>query len=159
MNDKLSPPSNAPAEELRSLSGLIIIPCLFTAAGGYMDAFSYIAHGHVFANAQTGNFVFFAVYASGSQWAQAGRHVPPIVAFCLGVAVAKALGVKTLKHTFRATLHCQAFEVVILAVLAVAGARLPNASVVPIISFVAALQNTSFDRIGPWPFNSKVARP
>ncbi|MGA7922289.1 MAG: DUF1275 family protein [Candidatus Acidiferrales bacterium] len=56
MNNKLSPPSNAPAGELHSVSGLFIIPCLFTAAGGYMDAFSYIAHGHVFANAQTGNF-------------------------------------------------------------------------------------------------------
>jgi hypothetical protein len=26
--------------------------------------------------------------------------------------------------------------------------------VVPLISFVAALQNTSFDGVGPWPFNS-----
>ncbi len=121
-----------------------------------MDAFSYIAHGHVFANAQTGNFVFFAVYTSGGQWAQAGRHVPPVVAFCLGVAVAKLLGVHTQKHTFRPRLLCQAFEVAILAGLAVAGARLPNASVVPIISFVAALQNTSFDKIGPWSFNSAM---
>src|SRR5580658_6554033 len=127
-DDEQSPPkagrTGLPQGRLSEVSGLLTVACLFTAAGGYMDAFSYIAHGHVFANAQTGNFVFFAVYASGSQWAQAGRHVPPIVAFCLGVAVAKVLGVKTQKHTFRATLHCQAFEVAILAVLAVAGARL-----------------------------------
>ena len=31
-----------------------------------------------------------------------------------------------------------------------------DASVVPLISFVATLQNTSFDRVGPWPFNSAM---
>ena len=95
---------SAPAEEPHDISGLFMIACLFTAAGGYLDAFSYIAHGHVFANAQTGNVVFFAVFASAGQWAQAWRHVPPIVAFSLGVAIAKLLGVQTQKHTFRATL-------------------------------------------------------
>ena len=148
---------SAPAEEPHDISGLFMIACLFTVAGGYLGAFSYIAHGHVFANAQTGNFVFFAVFASAGQWAQAWRHVPPpIVAFSLGVALAKLLGVQTQKHTFRATLLYQEFEVAILAVLAVVGARLPNASVVPLISFVAALQNTSLDRIGQWSFNSPM---
>lgn len=146
----------APAERPHHSSGFLVIACLFTAAGGYMDAYSYIAHGHVFANAQTGNFVFFAVFASAGHWAQAWRHVPPIVAFALGVAVAKLSGVQTQKRTFHATLHCQAFELTILAILAVVGDRIPNAGVVPIISFVAALQNTSFDTIGPWSFNSAM---
>src|SRR5271163_3578369 len=97
-----------PQDRLSEVSGRLTIACLFTAAGGYMDAFSYIAHGHVFANAQTGNFVFFAVFASAGQWAQAWRHVPPIVTFSLGVAAAKLLGVQTQKRTFRATLLCQA---------------------------------------------------
>src|SRR5271163_1604040 len=87
---------------LSEVSGGLTVACLFTAAGGYMDAFSYLAHGHVFANSQSGNFVFFAVFASGGQWAQAGRHLPPIVAF------------------------------------------------------VAALQNTSFDKIGSLSFNSAM---
>ena len=121
-----------------------------------MDAFSYLAHGHVFANSQTGKFVFFAVFASGGQWAKAGRHLPPIVAFALGVAIAKLLDVHSSQHPFRAALHCQAFELAILGVLVFVGARMPNASVVPIISFVAGLQNTSFDRIGSWSFNSAV---
>jgi uncharacterized membrane protein YoaK (UPF0700 family) len=51
---------------------------------------------------------------------------------------------------------CQAFEFAILAALAVVGTHLPDASVVPIISFVAALQNTSFNRIGAWEFNSAM---
>jgi uncharacterized membrane protein YoaK (UPF0700 family) len=72
-----------PQDRLSELSGRLTVACLFTAAGGYMDAFSYLAHGHVFANSQTGNFVFFAVFASGGQWVQAGRHLPPVLAFAI----------------------------------------------------------------------------
>ena len=121
-----------------------------------MDAYSYLAHGHVFANAQTGNVVFFSVFASGGQWAQAARHLPPIAAFALGVAAAKLLGVGPRKEPFRSTLICQAFELVTLVTLAVIGARLPNAWVVPMISFVAAVQITSFGSLGAWSFNSAM---
>jgi uncharacterized membrane protein YoaK (UPF0700 family) len=159
-DDEQSPPkagrTGLPRGRFSEDSGRLTVACLFTAAGGYMDAFSYLAHGHVFANSQSGNFVFFAVFASGGQWAQAGRHLPPIVAFALGVAIAKLLDVRSNQHPFRAALHCQAFELAILCFLVLVGARMPNASVVPIISFVAALQTTSFDKIGPLSFNSAM---
>jgi uncharacterized membrane protein YoaK (UPF0700 family) len=148
--------SNASVKVFQDISGLLVIACVFAMAGGYMDAYSYLAHGHVFANAQTGNVVLFSVFASGGQWAQAARHLPPIAAFALGVAAAKLLGVWAQKWAFRATLICQAFELVTLAVLAVVGARLPDACVVPMISFVAAIQFTSFRSIGPWSFNSAM---
>jgi uncharacterized membrane protein YoaK (UPF0700 family) len=148
--------SNDSSQELQDVSALLVIACVFAMAGGYMDAYAYLAHGHVFANAQTGNVVLFSVFASGGQWAQAARHLPPIAAFALGVAAAKLLGVRPRKRAFSATLICQAFELVTLAVLAVVGARLPDACVVPMISFVAAIQFTSFRSIGPWSFNSAM---
>jgi uncharacterized membrane protein YoaK (UPF0700 family) len=89
-------------------------------------------------------------------WAKAARHLPPIIAFCIGVVVAKLPGVRSLKDSLRAIMLCQAFEFAILAVLAVVGTHLPDASVVPVISFVAALQNTSFNKIGAWEFNSAM---
>lgn len=151
-----SPASTGKVPTVRDVSGLLIIGCIFTAVGGYMDAYSYLAHGHVFANAQTGNVVFFSVFASAGRWAQALRHLPPIAAFALGVAVAQLLGVRPQKRTFRATLICQAFELVMLTGLAVFGNHLPDALAVPIISFVAAIQNSSFERVGPWAFNSAM---
>jgi uncharacterized membrane protein YoaK (UPF0700 family) len=147
---------SAPAEESRAVVSILVISCLFSIAGGYLDAYSYLAHGHVFANTQTGNFVLFSVEASHGHWSQAVRHLPPIIASSLGVAVATWLGVHAERGILRATLLCQAFELVILAALVAVGARLPDASVVPIIPFVAALQNTSFNRVGPWPFNSAM---
>jgi uncharacterized membrane protein YoaK (UPF0700 family) len=148
--------SVAPDGLTRCNSGLLLVACLFATVGGYLDAYSYLAHGHVFANAQTGNVIFFSVYASEGEWENAARHLPPIIAFSIGVAVAKLLGVRSPKDSLRATMVCQAFEFAVLAALAVVGTHLPDASVVPIISLVAAFQNTSFNRIGAWEFNSAM---
>ena len=137
-------------------SGLLIVACVFTVVGGYTDTYSFLAHGRVFANTQTGNVVFFSVYASGGNWAQAVRHLPPIAAFISGVAVAELFGVQLHKHSFHATLLCQALEFSMLTVLSFVGCRLADSYVVPMISFVAAIQSTSFHAIGPWSFNSAM---
>src|SRR5271169_800034 len=132
-DDEQSPPkagrTGLPQGRLSEVSGRLTVACLFPAAGGYMDAYSYLAHGHVFANAQTGNFVFFSVYASAGQWGRAARHLPPIVAFSLGVVVGKLLGVHSHKDSFSVALLCQGVELSILTALVVVGDRLPNASV------------------------------
>jgi uncharacterized membrane protein YoaK (UPF0700 family) len=145
-----------PHEESGPIVGRLAIACLFAIAGGYMDAYSYLAHGHVFANAQTGNFVLFSVYAAQAHWSQAARHLPPILAFSLGVAVVSWLNAHAETKIWRTPLLCQAFELAILAALAAVGARLPDASVVSLISFVAALQHTSFNRVGAWSFNTAM---
>src|SRR5580658_5472988 len=102
--------SVAPDGLTRSTAGLLLLACLFATVGGYLDAYSYLAHGHVFANSQTGNVIFFSVYASESEWGKAARHLPPIIAFSIGVAVAKLLGSRPTKDSLRATMVCQAVE-------------------------------------------------
>jgi uncharacterized membrane protein YoaK (UPF0700 family) len=146
----------APAKTFRDLSGLLTIACLFTLAGGYFDANSYIAHGHVFATAQTGNIVFFGVYASAGNWTRALRHVFPILAFLLGVVAARLLGARPSRNTFHATLLCQGTEIVILAALGAIGNHMPDFSVVSLLAFVAALQNATFNSLSRWSFNSIV---
>jgi uncharacterized membrane protein YoaK (UPF0700 family) len=121
-----------------------------------MDAYSYIVHGGVFATAQTGNVVFFAIYASEGLWGNAFRHVPTVMAFILGVVTANLLGVLPKKHTFRGTLLCQAIEFTTMVALALFAGFLPDEFTVPILSFIAALQNTSFGAFGPWVFNSAI---
>ncbi len=141
---------------LRSLSNLFLIESLFSLAGGFMDAYAYLAHGHVFANAQTGNVVLLAVSSAGRDWSQAGRHIPPILACALGVMTAKFLGVKSKKQSLRATLVCQILELLAIVALTLFDSSLPNFVVVPTLSFVVALQVTSFNKLGPWGFNSAM---
>ena len=49
-------------DSLRQNYELLLIAWLLALVGGYLDAYAYLAHGKVFANAQTGNVVFLAVY-------------------------------------------------------------------------------------------------
>jgi uncharacterized membrane protein YoaK (UPF0700 family) len=139
---------------LRVLWRLLIVEVLFTMTGGFMDAFAFIAHGQVFANAQTANVVLFSIYAIEGKGLEAVRHIPPIVACVLGVSAAKLLGTRSQKHTFSVNLTCQCIELCVFLLLVLFSSKLPEPCIVPIISFVAAMQMTSFDTFGPWSFNS-----
>jgi len=141
---------------LRSLSGMFAIASLFAVVGGFLDAYSYLARGHVFANAQTGNVVLFGVRAAAGDWTSAWKTLPPIFAYMCGVAIARVLGVHPQKKTFRATLICQALELFVLLVLLFFGRFASDFCAVALIAFSAALQNTSFSTIGPWQFNSAM---
>jgi len=139
---------------LRVLWRLLIVEVLFTMTGGFMDAYAFIAHGQVFANAQTANVVLFSIYAIEGNGLEAVRHIPPIVACVLGVSAAKLLGARSEKHTFSVNLTCQCIELCVFLLLVLFSSKLPGPCIVPIISFVAAMQMTSFDAFGPWSFNS-----
>ena len=39
------------------ISEAVLVPSLLSAAGGFIDAFAWLAYGHVFTNAQTGNII------------------------------------------------------------------------------------------------------
>ncbi len=147
---------DASAQPEQPSAGLLVIESLLTVVGGYLNAFTYLAHGHVFATAETGNVVLFGIDASSAHWSQALLKVYPLLAFIAGIVVAKLMGVETRKRTFRATLICQALELTVLLLLAVFESRLRDEIVVSTISFVSALQITSFSALGPWSFNSTM---
>jgi uncharacterized membrane protein YoaK (UPF0700 family) len=43
---------------------------LLAATGGLLDAVVYLNHGHVFANAMTGNVIFLAIATLGRDWTE-----------------------------------------------------------------------------------------
>jgi uncharacterized membrane protein YoaK (UPF0700 family) len=149
-------PNTDAVPSLRSLSGMFAIASLFAVVGGFLDAYSYLARGHVFANAQTGNVVLFGVRAAAGDWTAAWKTLPSILAYMCGVAVARLQRVRPQKQTFRGTLVCQALELLVLLVLLLFGRFVPDLCAVSLIAFSAALQNTSFSNVGPWQFNSAM---
>ena len=149
-------PNIEPVPSLRSLSGMFAIASVFAVVGGFLDAYSYLARGGVFANAQTGNVVLFAARAAAGNWTSAWKPLPSILAYVCGVAVARLLRVRRQKHTFRATLTCQALELLVLIALLFFGRFVADLCAVSLIAFSAALQNTSFSNVGPWEFNSAM---
>jgi uncharacterized membrane protein YoaK (UPF0700 family) len=122
---------------------------LLTVANGFLDAYTYIARGGVFANVQTGNVIFFALNMSQGKAISALAHVWPILAFITGVGLASHLKSGRvdhyLKHPLRWTMLAQA--IVLLAIGFVPTTVAHTYVTVP-ISFVAAMQIGLFRNIG-----------
>jgi uncharacterized membrane protein YoaK (UPF0700 family) len=67
------------------------IALCWAAAGGFLDGFTYVGHGHVFASAMTGNVVLLGINSISGSWRTAFRYLPPILAFLLGLSTARAI--------------------------------------------------------------------
>jgi uncharacterized membrane protein YoaK (UPF0700 family) len=52
---------------------------LLATTGGLLDAVVYLNHGHVFANAMTGNVIFLGIAAVGRDWISYPTSSPSLV--------------------------------------------------------------------------------
>ena len=64
---------------------------LLTLVGGFLDAYTFVGRGGVFANAQTGNVVLMGIEAATGEWEKAVLYAVPILAFIVGVVVAEMI--------------------------------------------------------------------
>lgn len=114
---------------------------LLTVANAFLDSYTYLSRGGVFANTQTGNVIFLAMRLSEGRLADAAAHLWPILAFIAGVGLAAHLKSgrvdRYLRHPLRWTMLLQA---VVLAIIGFVPSEVPNSFVNVPISFVAALQ-------------------
>lgn len=120
--------------------------------GGYLDAYTYITRDGVFATAQTGNTVLFAVRAASPEYSGAIQNVPPFLAFIAGVLVAEFIKDK-LKPHYRAILL---LEFLILLLVGFLPASIPNMIITMAIAFVSSLQIATFNKLGDWSYNSTI---
>lgn len=64
-----------------------VVGIILAVVGGYLDVYTYITRGGVFANAQTGNIVLLAINIAEGKWGKAGMYALPIMAFMLGILI------------------------------------------------------------------------
>ncbi len=139
------------SEELFLTGGLLAV------VGGFLDAYTYILRGGVFANAQTGNIVLLAVNIAKGDFYQAGLHIIPILAFALGVYITEII-----KSSFRDKMFikCEHFVILIEIALLFTVGFIPL-SVSPLIvnvtiSFICSIQVNSFRKIEGVPYASTM---
>jgi uncharacterized membrane protein YoaK (UPF0700 family) len=131
------------------------VAVLLTLSGGFLDAFAWVGHGHVFANAMTGNVALLGIHAAAGEWRQAVRHIPPLAAFLAAVFAARAIRLPGPARVLRRpALACLLFEIVYLAAGAALGGTVPDAALIPGISFVAALQTSTFTHLEALTYSS-----
>lgn len=69
------------------ISESVELGILLALAGGFMDAYSYICRGEVFANAQTGNMVLFGINLASGNFEDSLRYFLPVLSFAIGIAI------------------------------------------------------------------------
>jgi uncharacterized membrane protein YoaK (UPF0700 family) len=125
------------------------------AAGGFLDAFTYVGHGHVFANAMTGNVVLMGVDVLSGSWRESMRHLLPISMFLCGIAAARALRLPRARQAIRSPeLVVLAVEALILLALGFLPASTPDAPMTMTIAFAASLQLATFREINGHTYSS-----
>ena len=143
-----------PTNLTRARAAAVISSVLITVAGGALDAWVYLAHGHVFANAQTGNVVLMMIATAGGHYAQAGSHLTSLAAFIAGLLISRQTGnllkrMKLNSRDIRLGVEC-----VLLTTLGYAANTLSDHTVIACVGFIAGLQITSLSHIGGWSFNT-----
>lgn len=129
------------------------IGILLALVGGFLDAYTYLLKGKVFANAQTGNMVLFGIQIAQKQYAHAVYYFIPIAAFALGVFVTEFLKRHTrLFSFFRWQSSVLAIEILTLFILGLLPSSVPNTAVNVTISFVCSLQACSFKKLIDTPY-------
>ncbi|MFY1678207.1 MULTISPECIES: YoaK family protein [unclassified Streptomyces] len=130
------------------------VSSLVITANGYTDAYLFIAHGGVFAGAQTGNLVLFCVDLARPDTEQPLSRLWPILAFVAGVIVAESLlGLRSRSGRPRNPLaYALVLEAAVLATVALAPAGLPQSAVTTSVGFSAALQVVFFQAVRPATF-------
>lgn len=131
---------------------------LLAIVGGFLDAYTFIGRGGVFANAQTGNIILLGVYASQGHWRQALVPLAPILAFVVGVIVAE--WIKNNSSRFAIVDWKQAvliLEIIMLFIIGFIPPTIPNNFVTVTISFVASIQVSSFRKLVDSPYTTTMS--
>lgn len=134
------------------MSESMVIGAFLALAGGFLDAYTYICRGSVFANAQTGNIVLLGMNLASGEFKKALGYMVPIAAFAVGVFI-----VECVRHYFKnkgikehRRFHWRqiivAAEILILAIVAFLPQSMNDLSNW-CVSFVCALQVESFRKI------------
>lgn len=130
------------------MSETLRVGAALAVVGGFLDAFTYLCHGGVFANAQTGNVVLLGVRLAEGDSLGALRYLFPLAAFVTGILLAEV--------SHRACRPCRALhwrqplllaEAAVLAFCSFAGMDEADTAVNVAVSFVCALQAQGFRKV------------
>jgi uncharacterized membrane protein YoaK (UPF0700 family) len=130
------------------MSESFMVGALLAITGGFLDAYTYLLRGRVFANAQTGNMVLFAIKLSEGEYKAAAVYLIPIFAFVIGIIIAEFVREKIASNQrFHWRQVIILFELFILLFTAFLPVGSLDGVVNVLISFVCAMQVEAFRKI------------
>ena len=67
------------------------VATLLSVIGGFLDIYTYLFRGKVFANAVTGNMVLFGLNIAEGKWTNCGKYLLAITCYALGIFIAELI--------------------------------------------------------------------
>lgn len=124
------------------------IAMLLALVGGYLDIYSYLARGKVFANTQTGNLVLLGYNIAQGNLEKVLYYILPISSFVGGIWLAKIIEFKMKEGKYFDWLHfLLGIEIVALFIVMFIPEGKLNVIANIMVSFVCALQVQGFRKV------------
>ena len=126
------------------MSETLRLGIILALSGGFMDAYSYLERGNVFANAQTGNLLLFGVNLAEGNYFAMLSYLLPVLAFTLGILLADTVRCLNIR------LHWRQLSVLLEAVILICVTFFPhslNPLANSLTSFACGIQVESFRKI------------
>lgn len=131
----------------KQISETLLIGAMLAMVGGFLDAYTYISRGGVFANAQTGNIVLVGIKIAQRDYKEAFYHLIPVFSFVIGIVVAERI---RRKYKENVKIHWRQivimFEILVLACIAFIPSH-DNLIANILVSFVCSMQVQSFRKV------------
>ncbi len=135
----------------------IAAACILSLAGGFLDIYSYLFRGEVFANAVTGNIVFCGLHIANGEWDACLKYMVAIVAYACGVLVSEFLHHKiSAVHKIGWHQSVLFLEICCLSSIIFIPKGHLDYLVNALIAFVCAMQVETFRRVHGLPFASTM---
>lgn len=125
----------------------IVIGVSLSLVGGFLDAYSYLLKGKVFANAQTGNVILLFISAANRELHKSFKYILPIATFALGIFISEFFKHKPYIKNYTQMAVVLGFEVLTIAAIGLTGTYFQHDIINSVISFIAALQVANFDKV------------
>ncbi len=135
----------------------LTVACVLSLVGGFLDVYTYLFRGEVFANAVTGNMVLLGMDIAQQKWLDCGRYLLAICFYALGIFVAEFIQAKIDRFklfTWHQLVILLELGCLILVYFIPYGD--PDLIVNALIAFVCALQVQTFRRVKGFPFASTM---
>jgi len=125
----------------------IVIGVSLSLVGGFLDAYSYLLKGKVFANAQTGNVVLLFISIANHELHKSLKYIIPIMTFALGIFISETVKSRRCIKSYVRMIAVLLFEMSVIAAIGFTGNHFQNDIINSVISFIAALQVANFDTV------------
>lgn len=118
---------------------------LLIFVGGFYGVYTYLLRGGVFCNAQTANFVLFAIELGNFHWSKAAYYLIPMTAYMAGAFVSEAVSIKLTRVKFlRWETVLVAIEILFIIVLGFIPDSAPFQISQIAINFICSMQYNTF---------------